>query len=704
MRLLTVTTALALALPLAARAELDRYDLSTNAPLAHVYRAGVVADAAAPGFVKYIRDANGRWSLGKTEDGRPAALIPGVQGNLWIPVGPELAGQKLVLEAIIRPIGSDQRLDPFVNDQKAGNATVEDGKWQTLRIEIPDGLVKEGLTKVRLHFRRSVDHKGFKTAAAIRAVRIARADAPPLPESEAELAAALRIADGKAVQLADGGGLDYYVTPPKGARVRGTAQGGEAEVFAQLDGKAPQRLGGGSQLDVSLDAMANKPVRLMLRGKGGAVKLAEGRVDAGTVSAPTVKKPKYAIVWLIDTLRADKLSFYDIPNANKRAKVNTPNLAAFAKEATVFEPYWVQGNESKASHASLFTGTYPVVHRVFTEEAKLPDSHTTIAEAFKAAGYKTGGFVSNGYVSDRWNFDQGFMEFKNFIREGTAHNAAAITKHALPWIDKNKDKPFYLYLGTSDPHVTYRAHDQFIAQYDKGEYGGSYKKYLSGQELGRLKGQKSPPKDRDRKRIEALYENEIAFNDYHFGKLVEHLKAAGIYDETMIIVTSDHGDEFWEHGSCGHGHNLHQELVNVPLVVRFPGVFPAKTVRAGADGVDVLPTILKLLDKPLPGDVQGAELLTRVYTDNGHPHAIIASQGTGTYALQVGPAKVVFRSEASIQAYDTVNDPAELQDAFASRPVLTLAALDPLTVFLSRADKWKKSKWGSPNNLKAALD
>src|SRR5690606_9970654 len=138
---------------------------------------------------------------------------------------------------------------------------------------IPDGLVKEGFAKVRLHFRRSVDHKGFKTAAAIRMVRIARADAPAAPASEADMAAALRVIEGNGVVLPDGGGLDYYIAPPKGARVRGTARDGEAEVFAQLDGKAPQRLGGGAQLDVPLDAVAGKPVRLMLRGKGGTVKL-----------------------------------------------------------------------------------------------------------------------------------------------------------------------------------------------------------------------------------------------------------------------------------------------------------------------------------------------------------------------------------------------------------------------------------------------
>ncbi|MCB9553756.1 MAG: sulfatase [Myxococcales bacterium] len=483
----------------------------------------------------------------------------------------------------------------------------------------------------------------------------------------------------------------------------GSAAGGTVEVSTQLDGGKPSRLGGGGALSLPLDPVAGKAVRVMLRGKGGAVKLTGGKLDGGVAKKPAIAKPKYVVVWLIDTLRADKLPFYRVPNANGRPKVETPNLAALAKEALVFEPYWVQGNESKASHASLFTSTYPVVHRVYTQEANLPDKLTTIAEVFKKAGYKTGGYCSNGYVSDRWNFDQGFAkgDFRNFIREGGANNAKAIVKAAKGFIDANKGKPFYLYLGTSDPHVTYRAHKEFIGKYDTGgEYTGRYKKALSGEELGKIKGQKNPPGERDRKRIEALYENEIAFNDKHFGEVIAHLKAAGIYDETLIIVTSDHGDEFWEHGSAGHGHSLHQELVNVPMMIRFPGVLGGKRAEFGMDGVDLLPLLADIVGQPRPDDAQGLDVLPLIGAEGAiYPRATIASMGTGSYALQVGPAKVIMRSERSITAYDTKADPAEKSDVFGDKVVLSMAAMDPLSLFLSRAAKWDKAKWGAPNNL-----
>ncbi len=685
------------------------YDLVANAPLAHVYRDGVVADAAAPGFVKYIRDMNGSWKLGVKADGRTGALLPGLQSNVWLPVDADLAGQALVMEAGFKPLkksGRAQRCDVFIEGDKIGSLELSDG-WQMHRVKIPAGKVKAGLVKVRLHFSYAVDHPKGKSAGIIRFVRIAPESAAQPVFDEAALAGNIAPVRGGALQLNDGGGLDYYITPVKGMTLQGKATGGSVEVFAQLDGQKPQRLGGGAELSINLDKVAGKAVRLMLRGKGGTVSVTGARIAGGTLKAPAVKKPKYVLFWLIDTLRADKLPFYDIPNANGRPKVKTPHLSKLAAESTVFEPFWVQGNESKASHASLFTGTYPVKHGVYTHKAKLKDSHTTLAEAFKKAGFKTGGFVSNGYVSDRWNFAQGFpaKDFTNTIREGKANNAKALVRSAKKWVDANKDKPFYLYMGTSDPHVTYRRHKAFIDQYDReGGYNGRYMKSLSGTELGKLKGKKRPPSQRDQTRIEALYENEIAFNDKWFGEMVAHLQAAGIWDETLVIIGSDHGDEFWEHGSCGHGHNLHQELINVPLVIRWPGMFPATRATFGAGGVDLLPTMQAMLGQKRPGDVQGADLLPFVGAQGAvYPRAIIASQGRGSYALQVGPAKVIMRSERSITAYDVKADPAEKSDVFGSKVVTTLAAMDPLSVFLSRAEDWDKSKMGSPNNLSGGL-
>jgi arylsulfatase A-like enzyme len=375
-----------------------------------------------------------------------------------------------------------------------------------------------------------------------------------------------------------------------------------------------------------------------------------------------------------------------------------------AAEGVVFDPFWVTSDESKASHASYWTGTYPVVHRVETRAAKLRESHVTIAEAFREAGYQTAAYVSNGFISRRWNYVQGFQHVTNFIREGKPNDAKAVVDKAIPWIDRHKAGPFYLFLGTSDTHVTYRVHKQFIGQYDTGPpYRGPFRRFISGHSLGKIKTRKRRPPEREQARIEAIYENEAAYNDLHFGRLVAHLKKLGILDETMLIINSDHGEEFWEHGSCGHGNSLHQELISVPFVLRWPGVIPAGRVTSGHDGVDLIATLFELLGREPPEEVQGESLLPFIAARAVYPRAMVASRFGGSYALRAGPAKVIVGSAESIKSYDLSTDPTEHKNLHRTHPVLTLAALDPLSLFLSRSKTWRKSVWGVPNNLTRAF-
>ncbi len=685
----------------------DGYDLRSNWTLAHIWKDGVVADASQVGFIKYTRDRGQRWKYNQKQDGRVSAFCPGLQANVWLPVNSELAGKDLVVEAMVYPFGS--KVDVFLTgedgkDKKIGSPKLEQG-WQIIRVNA--GSLNEGIYKIRLHFDKAPEKAGQKTAAAVRYIRLANASSEKLPLSENELQAALPSIQGDSVNLPANTGLDWYVMPPKGMKLTAQAQGNVA-FSTGLDGKALKALANGSQIDADLDQAGGlssakrsdlnqaRALRVVARSTDGAT--FSGKIHGGTSTEPVIKKPKYIVFWMIDTLRADKLKFSAIPNANGR-KVETPSLDALAKDSFVADPYYIQGTESKASHASIWTGTYPTVHKFIADDLKLPSSFETMPELLKKAGYVTRGFSSNGYVSDRWNFQEGFDQLNNFVREEKAHNAKAVFDSAAKWIPEHKDKPFYLYLGTTDPHVTYRQHEDLIQKYDGKSYNGSYKKYISGEELGRLKGKSTPPSERERKRIEALYENEIDFNAIYFGKLVDLLKEQGIWDETLLIVTGDHGDEFWEHGSCGHGHNVHQELVRVPMLLRFPGVFPVKQSTAGFEGVDLLPTLAHLVGAKVPKEVQGRDMLPYMYSDGVYPSAVISAQGVGQHGLQLGNAKAIYSSEASIKIYNTEKDPFEKDDIYGKEMILTLSALDPLILFLSRSTDWHKAMDGAPNNL-----
>ena len=501
------------------------YDLEANTPFAHVINGGPVADASRLGFAKYVRDLSGRWTVNQPHKGRPAALIPGLQGHFWLPRGGELPKQNLAIEFMLDPLGSDQRLDVFVSGKKVAHKVFESG-WQTHTVKIPGNLLVAPDVHVRLHFRRTISHKGKKTPAAIRYIRLKAASRANLPSDEAALSDALNYGGNGQLRITKETGLDWFLVPAKNSKLVSHVTGDPISVLVQTDKGSRKTLASGAGLSADLSKYAGQPIRLMLRSSGNTV-LTGGQITGGQPGQPQAKNaPKYVVFWLIDTLRADKLNVYEQRSANGRPKPRTPNLDALAKEATVFQNFWVQGNESKASHASLFTGTYPAVHKVFDHKANLPDKLTTLAEAFTKNGYLSGGYVSNGYISDRWNFAQGFNKrvFINNIRKGRANNARAILRDAKPFIDKYKKKPFYLYLGTSDPHVTYRRHKKLIRRYDNKPYSGRYQKNITGGELGKLKGKKNAPSKRDQERIEALYENEIEFNDIYFGKLVAHLK------------------------------------------------------------------------------------------------------------------------------------------------------------------------------------
>jgi len=687
--------------PSLAASALD-YDLAANAPAAHRYVAGVVADAAAPGFVKYARDPKRKWKYLARVDGRTVALGPGRQVRLWIPAGPELGGQKLKLVLGLKPFGK-QRLDIFVQGKKVHEGELEPG-WQTVKAVLPRGLVKEGFARVRLYFARTRSVQGMRTAAALRFVHLAAAAAPDLPVQEAALARIIPRVQGRTLVIPKGSGLDYYITPVKGLTLRGQASGGRVEVWGQLDGKRPVKLAAGSTLSVSMDRFAGQAVRLMVRASGGDLRLSGARLaGARPGDVRVVTKPKRVIFWLIDALRADKWDVYG-KRGSKRPKVKTPNLTALAREGAVFDPFWVNSNESKAGHASFWTGTYPTVHRVVNQKASLKTKFLTIAEAFRGAGYRTAALVSNGYISKRWHYDQGFQSMRNFIREGVPSGAEHVVDTAIPWLKKHKDQPFYLYLGTSDTHVTYRAHKEFIKQYDPKPYAGPYRRFVAGTTLGKIKARSRPPSRRNRQRIEALYENEFAWNDKHFGRLVAKLKELGIYKDTLFIISADHGEEFWEHGSCGHGHSLYRELVSVPFVLRWPGVIPAGvTVRSGHDGTDLLPTLLSALGVKQPDQIQGETLFPFVGAKNVYPRAMVASRDLTMFTLRTGPSVVILRGAQSVRVYDLANDPREQHDLYRKRLVLSLAGLDPLTLFVQHARTWHKARWGVANNLTPAF-
>lgn len=354
------------------------------------------------------------------------------------------------------------------------------------------------------------------------------------------------------------------------------------------------------------------------------------------------------ILYLIDTLRADALGAYG------NREVATPNLDRFARSATLFENAWANSSWTRASVASIFTGRYPENHGALTRESALPGGVETLAEMLSSHGYTTAFFSTNPNVAACFGFDQGFDDMREMYErrergvvrgpEELITPSDRVTREAIDWIGTAR-RPFFLVLHTIDPHDPYappRAFDRYMPDY-RGDVDGNPDRFLY-RRLDPL----------DRRRIRALYDGEVTFNDDSFGALMRYLEESGLADDALVVVTADHGEEFWEYAPDrrGHGIALSDLQLRVPLLVRFPGsdrVVPGRRESRAAQLVDLAPTVLDLLGLPAPEGLDGVSL----FAPDAAPVPVYASlqlDDRNLYAVIDPPYKLVW--DGKLDRYD----------------------------------------------------
>jgi len=352
---------------------------------------------------------------------------------------------------------------------------------------------------------------------------------------------------------------------------------------------------------------------------------------------------------VVDTLRADRIASYGY------ASGRTPNLDALAGDAIRFDQAFANSSWTRPSFASMLTGRYASSHNVMLKADALPDALVTLPEALVAAGYSTAGFVTNYNIAPFCNFQQGFDAYHylepnfvlgandtsakllvvQFLRQrielmrerfdmlapGTAYqDAAVVNRSVLAWLDRAPPQPFFLFAAYMDPHDPYFEHP----------YNG----------VGYSRAAHQTPAPSEAPRLSQLYDGEVTFWDEHFGHLVAELRRRGIYDQATIIVTSDHGEEFFEHGGYWHGTTLYDELIRVPLIVKLPfNERGGSVARQWVELVDIMPTVLTLSGVEVPPGVQGNSLFegsVEVFAEENHEGNVIHSLRTrrGTSELK----------------------------------------------------------------------
>jgi len=300
--------------------------------------------------------------------------------------------------------------------------------------------------------------------------------------------------------------------------------------------------------------------------------------------------PRGLILVSIDTLRADHLGTYGYD------RPTSPQIDALAEDSIVFERMLAHAPNTPPSHMSLLTGLLPVEHGVQgwvspTKRDRLDPKHTTFAEILQRAGFATAASTAGGWMSPDLGFDRGFDEFH------TRKRLSRSIDWALDWLDARPEQRFFLFLHTYEVHAPYRAAPEHRALFVEAGYRPRWQPIPTT--LGKVRRGEITLSDEDLRYFVNLYDAGIHQVDATIGLLVEQLAARHVLDETIVVVTSDHGEEFLEHGSTGHWQLFNRPNLHVPFIVRLPrGTSGGRRITEYAQHVDFVPTMLELLGLP----------------------------------------------------------------------------------------------------------
>ncbi|MHC4746895.1 MAG: sulfatase family protein [Planctomycetota bacterium] len=376
----------------------------------------------------------------------------------------------------------------------------------------------------------------------------------------------------------------------------------------------------------------------------------------------------------IDTLRRDHCSLYGY-------KLNTtPNLRAFAGQSAIFDLAYSPTATTAPSHATMFTSLYPITHRLIKNGLKLSPKYKTLAEILKMHQYQTAAVVSSFVLDTKFGFAKGFDHYDDgdfekpkstakpqvweghVVTGGFDRRADHTSQKVVKWLRtrRNPNKSFFLFVHYFDPHSPYHPPEPFYSRF--------------------------APKKKSANFIEksiARYDAEIAFTDYEIGRILQTLKAIGVEQNTIVVITSDHGEGLMEHGHMEHGIHIYEEAVRVPLLFRWPNHIPkAKLFNAPVELLSIAPTILDLVgislqDPPFQGYNLTPALRNNVPLDKNRPVYLHRRHYEGRryhniwvtgekFGIRVDDWKYIEgKEENTKELFNLKKDPAEMKNLFS---------------------------------------
>ncbi|MFO0984787.1 MAG: sulfatase [Planctomycetota bacterium] len=428
-----------------------------------------------------------------------------------------------------------------------------------------------------------------------------------------------------------------------------------------------------------------RAAELELHATGADIAIASLRHVLRTSAPPRAN----VLLYVIDTLRPDHLSAYGYE------RPTAPVLEHLAGEGVLFTNAYSTAPWTRPATGSLLTSLYPSFHGAVRDRAMATEV-TTIAERLRGAGLFTVAFVANGNVSaPGLNFEQGFERFVSIVGSGAEGHARSseVNELVLPALEPLQSEAFFLYVHAIDPHAPYDAPAPYCDRFARGDYHGPVTPARTLQrDLVALQ-----PAGEDLARVRDLYDQEIAYQDAMLGALLDRLEELGLSARTIVVVTSDHGEEFAEHGSFGHGRRLWEEQIRVPLVLRGAGIAsPGARIGRRVSLLDVVPTLLALLGVGGTTECQGHDLTPLLC---GGETALAATEDPlyceervdadgerQIFSMVQGPWKLILRQgkRELPMLFNLSDDPGEQHDLASADPVRGRALRDLLTAFPDR--------------------
>ena len=408
-------------------------------------------------------------------------------------------------------------------------------------------------------------------------------------------------------------------------------------------------------------------------------------LNLGIIVDRTVNTPKgpNVLFIIVDALRADHVSCYGY------SRNTTPSIDGLSSHSILFKNAISAAPWTTPSIGSMFTSQYPAVLGFRGEPVVIDEAFLTITEIFKENNYATKGIVSHTFVSSSLGFDQGFDSYDEENAKGHGHvSSPSVTEKAISFLNRHKNRKFFLFLHYFDPHCDYVLHEDYdyYPDYDGPLY--------SSQPIRELREKAPYMRANDIEYLKALYDSEIRFTDEYIGKLLDELKELELYDNTLIVFTADHGEEFLERGDywIGHTKKLYQEQIHVPLIMKLPGHIKQEIRYEYLGLIDLMPTIVDYAGLWIPSEYgcEGQTIDMNYIEELGNRTIFSQTRRWANLrsATRKGWKLIYNPYTRSRQLFDLEKDPAESENLAAKNN----GALQEMEVTLQKWNSQMKSR------------